>query len=334
MSTKSVCLSVICTALICGIPQAYAAPQLGLPIDCTLGTDCWIVNYMDADPSNAALDYHCGEQTYDGHKGTDIAIRDLVTMEKGVNVLAAADGKVLRLRDGMDDKILGREELEKIKHVDRGCGNGVYIDHGEGWQTIYCHMKKGSVTVTQGQNIKKGDKIGLVGHSGVVEFPHIHIGVFFEGAPIDPFTGHDDSEGCHVTANPLWDKAANISPTPFSIYTTGFTNHIPDFDAIKIDASSPSSLPLDSKALIFWAAVFGIRQGDQVEIEIFDPIGRLFTKRTFTQDNTRARQFYYTGKRTTNTPLATGTYKGEIQISRNMDNDMITQQKDFTIQVK
>ena len=32
---------------------AYAAPDLTLPIDCTLGEDCWIANYMDTNPAEA-----------------------------------------------------------------------------------------------------------------------------------------------------------------------------------------------------------------------------------------------------------------------------------------
>ncbi len=299
-----------------------AAPELGLPIDCQIGQNCWIANYMDVDPQeNGAKDFTCSSHTYDNHKGTDIAIRDLVTMEKGVNVLAAADGNIFRLRDGVEDEILSRDELEKIKNDKRGCGNGVFISHDDGWQTIYCHMKKDSITVKQGQAVKKGDVIGQVGHSGYVEFPHVHLGVFVENSPIDPFTGHNDTEGCNVDPKPLWNNAVGIKYEPLAIYAAGYSAHIPDFEAIKIDTASPKVININAEALIFWAGIFGAEAGDQITIEIRDPTGKIFAQREQTQDKNRARQFYYIGKRTHNIPLIIGSYKGYIQISRKMDNN-------------
>ena len=48
-------------------------PALGLPIRCRPGKDCWLVNFVDVDPSPGRRDYACRKRTYDGHKGTDIA---------------------------------------------------------------------------------------------------------------------------------------------------------------------------------------------------------------------------------------------------------------------
>ena len=66
-------------------PQALAeeseAPQLGLPIRCFLGQDCWLVNLVDVDPGPGRQDYTCSNRTYDGHKGVDIAIRDLMASD-------------------------------------------------------------------------------------------------------------------------------------------------------------------------------------------------------------------------------------------------------------
>src|SRR5215470_5343156 len=83
---------------------AEAQPALHLPIDCTPGESCWIVNYVDLDPGSGTRDYTCGSRTYDGHRGTDIAIRDLAAMREGVKVLAAAEGEVRAVRDGEEDK--------------------------------------------------------------------------------------------------------------------------------------------------------------------------------------------------------------------------------------
>ena len=310
-------------ALALWAPSAHAAPNLTLPIDCDLESDCWLVNFMDTDKTpDTAQDFMCGTRTYDGHKGTDIAIRDLVTMETGINVLAAASGKILRIRDGVEDEVLTREELDKINAENRGCGNGVFIDHGDGWQTIYCHMKKDSIKVKQGQTVKQGDILGQVGHSGFVEFPHVHLGLFFESTPIDPFTGLDDDSSCrqNIQADTLWNNDNAPEYKPFSLYSMGFQENAPNFDALKIDATSLKYININASALVFWAGLFGVRQGDKITLEIYDPLGRLFAKRELIQDRNRARQFYYLGKRTNVQPLNSGTYKGIIHIYRALEN--------------
>jgi len=64
------------------------------------------------------------------------------------------------------------------------CGNGVIIDHGAGIYTQYCHLSK--ILVKNGEHIKKGQIIALSGASGRVNGPHLHFGVFANGAYIDP----------------------------------------------------------------------------------------------------------------------------------------------------
>src|SRR5690349_163151 len=78
-------------------------PSLDLPLVCRLTETCWVANYVDVDPTQAVRDFRCGARTYDGHDGTDFAIRDREAMERGVTVIASASGTVRRVRDGVDD---------------------------------------------------------------------------------------------------------------------------------------------------------------------------------------------------------------------------------------
>lgn len=55
---------------------------------------------------------------------------------------------------------------------DYGYGEMVVIDHGSGWQTLYAHLNK--VNVTCGQEVYKGDTIGLMGSTGNSSGPHLH----------------------------------------------------------------------------------------------------------------------------------------------------------------
>ncbi|MCB1299639.1 MAG: hypothetical protein KDB08_11765, partial [Microthrixaceae bacterium] len=63
--------------LLAATPAAAQDLSLGLPINCTPGVTCWVQQYPDHDPSADVKDYACGAQTYDGHDGTDIRIRDM-----------------------------------------------------------------------------------------------------------------------------------------------------------------------------------------------------------------------------------------------------------------
>lgn len=296
----------------------HAEPlSLSLPVDCA---DCAVVNYVDDDPEDgAARDFMCGARTYDGHNGTDFAVRDLVTMEMGVDVLAAASGKVLRLRDGMEDRIPSTAEREKLLAEDKGCGNGVFIDHGDGWQTIYCHMKKCSIAVKSGQKVKAGERLGQIGTSGASEFPHLHFGIFHDGKIVDPFTGQGTGGDCGISQVSLWDASAGVTYAPVHISAAGFRSAAPDYEALKIDAGTPARLPSDSAALVFWALLDGVAAGDRIVLEILGPDGATFSRREIVQDKKMARQFYFVGRKRKAEPWSSGAYTGTVRIDRGGD---------------
>ena len=67
-----------------------------------------------------------------------------------------------------------------------GYGNCIIIDHGGGLMTLYAHLKPGGILVEKGQEVKKGDKIGLVGMTGTATGYHLHFEVRKNGEPVDP----------------------------------------------------------------------------------------------------------------------------------------------------
>lgn len=65
-------------------------------------------------------------------------------------------------------------------------GNCVIIDHGGGLWTVYGHIKQGGILVKAGDKVSRGDKIALVGSTGVSTAPHLHFEVRKNEKPVDP----------------------------------------------------------------------------------------------------------------------------------------------------
>lgn len=63
-------------------------------------------------------------------------------------------------------------------------GNVVKLDHGYGIETLFGHLAK--ALVKEGQRVKRGDVVGLVGSTGLATGPHLHYMVKMNGQPLDP----------------------------------------------------------------------------------------------------------------------------------------------------
>ncbi|MDH5180836.1 MAG: peptidoglycan DD-metalloendopeptidase family protein [Gammaproteobacteria bacterium] len=94
------------------------------------------------------------------HTGLDIAA------PTGTPVIAPARAKVIRIGDYFFT------------------GNTVFLDHGQGLLSMYCHLSK--VSVKEGDELKRGDRIGDVGSTGRVNGPHLHWVISLNNTKVEP----------------------------------------------------------------------------------------------------------------------------------------------------
>lgn len=294
-----------------------AAPRLSLPIQCDMGRDCHIQNYVDDDPGPGFRDYACGSLGYDGHKGTDFRLPNLEWMERGVPVLAAAAGRVRAVRDEMPDiSIREPGQLRRVKN--REAGNSVAIVHGGGWETQYAHMRLGSIRVKPGDRVAKGQVIGLVGLSGKTEFPHVHLSVRYKGRTVDPFKGLEPDDDCGPGRAALWSEETlrRLPYTPTGLLQAGFYDDRPSTEVIDSGRALHYRPTADAKAIVFWVDLFGVHEGDREQFRLTGPGGGLLAQRQGDIPRGKVHWISYIGKRRAFSDWPAGRYRAEYRLLR------------------
>ncbi|MFN0301743.1 MAG: peptidoglycan DD-metalloendopeptidase family protein [Burkholderiales bacterium] len=94
------------------------------------------------------------------HNGLDLAV------PRGTPIHAAAAGVVTHTEDLFF------------------AGNTVFVDHGQGFITMYCHLDE--IAVRIGERVARGQRLGRSGMTGRVTGPHLHWSTFLNGTAVDP----------------------------------------------------------------------------------------------------------------------------------------------------
>jgi len=94
----------------------------------------------------------------------------------GVDISAVTGTPVRSTADGI---------VIQAEPVAGGYGRLVRIDHGGDVQTYYAHLSH--ISVREGQEVRRGDIVGMVGSTGRVTAPHLHYEVRLGGAPVNPY---------------------------------------------------------------------------------------------------------------------------------------------------
>ena len=293
-------------------------PSLAFPLACTIGRTCEVQNYVDHDPGPGWKDYRCGTHTYDKHTGVDIRLLDIAAQRAGVEVLAAATGKVIRLRDGVADSILRGPVTPAL--AAQGCGNAVVVDDGDGWQTSYCHLARGSLRVKVGDAVAVGQPIAQVGLSGETAFPHLHFEVRHNGLVVDPFAAAQAPGACDAQAaasDGLWAPAVAqaMAYKRGVVLNAGFAGGPVSADALE-DAGLASASPA-GPVLVAYVRAINLEAGDIQELVLRDPTGAVVSQsRLAPLDQAKAQYVLFVGRKRPAEGWRSGTYSATYTVTR------------------
>ncbi|MEW5692608.1 MAG: M23 family metallopeptidase [Candidatus Hydrogenedentota bacterium] len=134
------------------LTNIFKATPIGWPID--LSTSYYI---------SSPFGYRINPFTY------------LLEFHEGIDIVAPYKSKIFATADGA------------VTFADRkiGFGNCVVIKHRFNYETMYGHLYK--IKVKDGQKVKRGDVIGLLGNSGLSTGPHLHYEISINKTKVDPW---------------------------------------------------------------------------------------------------------------------------------------------------
>jgi Peptidase family M23 len=292
-----------------------AGLELSLPVACTIGKDCLVQKFFDHQKGDGRRDHLCGTHTTEDHDGIDIRLRTLADMRAGMAVLAAADGVVLRVRDGEPDVPVRERGAQAV--AGRQAGNAIVIGHADGSETQYSHLRAASLKVKPGDRVTRGQSIALIGLSGNSDFPHLHFGLRRAGQNIDPFTGDGFNSSCAAKPEGLWDAAAAraLSAPPTAVITTGFADRRITAEEARNGALDGVTLRPD-RPIIFWIDAMGAKDGDIQRFDIRGPDGATLSTQATPISKGGLVWFAYHGRQPPAGGWKKGRYTARFELQR------------------
>jgi pyruvate/2-oxoglutarate dehydrogenase complex dihydrolipoamide acyltransferase (E2) component len=231
-----------------------------------------------------------------------------------VDVLAAAAGRVIAVRDGVQDISIRAPGAPSV--AGRMCGNRVGIALGNGWILDYCHLAEGSLKVKVGDMVTVGQPLAHIGLSGDTEFPHLHFSVRHDNQVVDPFAPASLA-GCEPQAASLWTAAAasRMAYKRGAVLNTGFSSVMVGGPEIE-NRSAPAPTG-DAPALVAYARLIGLELGDVVQIAIIGPDGKTLGSGALAPlDNNKDQVPVALGHKRPPQGWARGIYSAVVQVRR------------------
>lgn len=263
--------------------------------------------YVDQNKTAGVFsDYNCENNTYDSHQGTDIAIwpYGFYKMDNSqVEVIAAAPGTIIQRADGNFDRNCAKNSLT---------ANSIIIQHADGSQALYWHMKKNSVTSKiVGQTVVAGEYLGVVGSSGSASGPHLHFEIRAGNTSDtykDPFSGT-----CNLlNANSWWtSQKPHSEPVVMKVSVNTTDVVMPGCPTTETSNESNSyTIPFQGAGLPagyakFYIFLREIPAGSTIDLKILNPDGSVFNSWTYSVATLNKISYWGFSKKL---PTNAGTY--------------------------
>ncbi|MDT8368695.1 MAG: M23 family metallopeptidase [Longimicrobiales bacterium] len=247
-----------------GEESAEDVAFLRTPIGGVLNRDIFYGALFDDDLATEGVlrDYQCLVKTRDGHRGTDILLPDFRAMDAGVAVLAPAPGRVIDVQDGLPDRNVTLDPERP--------GNGVVLEHPNGFVSIFLHLRRNSVAVEVGDEVATGDTLGFVGSSGNSNWPHLH----FETGSLDAGEVRDPWEGPCGAEVSLWEDQLPYQ-IGFRLVDAGLTTASPgDRTTLLNRPPTVDSVAVTQDRLAFWTILHNPRN-QLADFEVVGPDGEI-----------------------------------------------------------
>lgn len=140
----------------------FRSPFLGRWV-CTQGSNGELTH---RGPWRHALDFEVKGTDNKHHSGKGTKLSDYHCYK--LPVVAASDGTVAKVVDGVPDNPIGEQNLQQ------NWGNLVILYHAPWLYSLVCHLSPGSIKVREGEIVRSGQVLGLCGSSGRSPVPHLH----------------------------------------------------------------------------------------------------------------------------------------------------------------
>ncbi|GAA1494655.1 hypothetical protein GCM10009627_30010 [Curtobacterium herbarum] len=161
--------------------DAYTVSQAQRSISATAGTATDSSTFTNDANGTIQWPFPVGVPISSGFGGRQVAGCSFCsTFHQGVDFAPGAGTAIGAVADGT---------VIKVQANDGGFGNDVWIQHdvdGKQFVSVYGHMLDNSFQVVQGEQVKVGQTVGLVGSTGNSTGPHLHLEIRINGVPVDP----------------------------------------------------------------------------------------------------------------------------------------------------
>ena len=135
---------------------------------------------------------------------------------------------------------------------------------------------------------------------------------------MDPFTGSIPASGCGKAERSLWTPAARkaLAYRAGGLLAAGFASGRPSIDRALAGEYVANSLSVEVRALVFWAASWGLKRGDVERVRLTGPDGRTIAESTSSIQRDEAQWFRFIGRKRPGAAWLRGRYRAEYTVFR------------------